>query len=61
MFLPTSPTCRCEKQRMKKEFVTYYSSAVKQKLDSGTDLEDVEVDFRLSVLKLMHTQWLVNL
>ena len=52
---------RCAKQRMKMEFITYYSSAVKQQLDSGTDLEDVEVDFRLSVLKPMHAQWLVNL
>ena len=52
---------RCAKQRMKKEFVTYYSSAVKQQLDSGTDNEDVEVDFCLSVLKPMHAQWLVNL
>ena len=39
----------CAKQRMKKQFVTYYSSAVKQQLDSGKQLEDIEVDFRLSV------------
>ena len=52
---------RCAKQRMKMELITYYSSAVKQQLDSGTDLEDVEVDFRLPVLKPMHVQWLVNL
>ena len=52
---------RCAKQRMKKEFMTYYSGAVKQQLDSGTQLEDIEVDFRLSVIKQMHAQWLVNL
>ena len=40
----------CAKQRMRKEFVTY-SNAVKQQLDSGKQLEDIEVDFRLSVLK----------
>ena len=50
-----------EKQFMKKEFVTYYSDAVKQQLESGTKLEDVEVDFHLSVIKPLHAQWLVNL
>ena len=49
------------KQLMKKEFITYYSDAVKQQLESGTKLEDVEVDFRLSVLKPLHAQWLVNM
>ena len=51
----------CAKQRMRKEFVTYYSSAVKQQLDSGKQLEDIEVDFRLSVLKPLHAKWLVEL
>ena len=51
----------CAKQRMKKEFVTYYSSAIKQQLDSGKQLEDIEVDFRLSVLKPLHAKWLVEL
>ena len=46
---------------MKKEFVTYYSSAVKQQLDSGKQLEDIEVDFHLSVLKPLHAKWLVEL
>ena len=49
------------KQLMKKEFITYYSDAVKQQLESGINLEDVEVDFRLSVLKPLHAQWLVNM
>ena len=52
---------RCAKQRMENEFVTYYSEAVKRQLDSGVELEDVDVDFRLSVLKPLHAQWLVNL
>ena len=51
----------CAKQRMRKEFVTYYSSAVKQQLDSGKQLENIEVDFRLSVLKPLHAKWLVEL
>ena len=51
----------CAKQRMRKEFVTYYLNAVKQQLDSGKQLEDIEVDFRLSVLKPLHAKWLVEL
>ena len=51
----------CGKQLMKKEFVTYYSNAVKQQLEAGAKLEDIDVDFRLSVLKPLHAQWLVNM
>ena len=51
----------CAKQGMRKEFVTYYSNAVKQQLDSGKQLEDIEVDFRLSVLKPLHAKWPVEL
>ena len=49
------------KNLMKKQFVVYYCNAVKQQLASGTELEDVEVDFRLSVIKPLHAQWLVNM
>lgn len=49
------------KQFMRKQFVTYYSEAIRKQVDSGTNLEDVEVDFRLSVIKPLHAQWLVNL
>ena len=45
---------------MKKQYIIYYASAVRQQLESGVNLEDVEVDFRLSVLKPLHAQWLVN-
>lgn len=39
----------------------FYSNAVKEQLHSGKQLEDIEVDFRLSVLKPLHAQWLVEL
>ena len=48
------------KKLMKKEFITYYSDAIKRMMDSGTALEDMEVDLRLSVIKPLHAQWLVN-
>lgn len=46
---------------MKKEFTVYYSSCVKQQLDSGKRLEEIDVDFRLTVIKPLHAQWLVNM
>lgn len=45
---------------MKKQFITYYSSAVRQQLESGTNLEDIEVDLRLPTMKPLHAEWLVN-
>ena len=49
------------KKYMRKRFVTYYTAAVKQQMDSGIQLEDIEVDFRLTVLKPLHAQWMVNM
>ena len=46
---------------MRNEFVEYYSESVKEQLDSRKALEEVETDLRLSVLKPLHAQWLVNL
>ena len=49
------------KKYMRKQFIVYYSSSVKQQLDSGKQLEDIDVDFRLTILKPLHAQWLVNM
>ena len=49
------------KNYMRKQFVTYYGDAVKQQLDSGKDIQDIEVDFRLTTIKPLHAQWLVNM
>ena len=38
-------------------FITYYRTAVKQKLDSGTDLQDVEIDFKLTTIKPLRSCW----
>ena len=35
----------------RKEFITFYSAIIRQMLESGTALEDIEVDLRLSVIK----------
>ena len=49
------------KKYMRKQFIIYYSSAVKQQLESGKQLEDIDVDFRLTVMKPLHAQWLVDM
>ena len=49
------------KKYMRKQFIVYYSSAVKQQLDSGKPLEDIDIDFRLTVIKPLHAQWLVDM
>ena len=49
------------KNYMRKQFIVYYSSSVKQQLDSGKQLENIDVDFRLTVIKPLHAQWLVDM
>ena len=46
---------------MRKQFIVYYISAVKQQLESGKPLEDVDVDFLLTVIKPLQAQWLVDM
>ena len=47
-----------EKKLARKEFIQYYSTAVQQQLQSG---KEIEVDLRMSVIKTLHAQWLVNI
>lgn len=41
--------------------ITYYSNSVKQQLEAGAKLEHIGVNFRHSVPKPLHAQWLVNM
>ena len=45
---------------LKKEFIIYYSSIVQEQIESGKKLEDINIDMRLTIVKPLHTQWLVN-
>ena len=49
------------KKFMRKKFTTYYASVVKQQLDSGRKIDEVDIDLRLTVIKPLHAQWLVDL
>ena len=52
---------RSAKQFMRKQFVMYYSEIVRHKLENGENVEDIEVDLRLTAIKPLHAQWLVNM
>ena len=49
------------KKFIRRKFVAYYSNEVKSQLDGGKKLDDVEVDFRLSKIKPLHAQWLIDM
>ena len=42
-------------------FSTWLSRQISLGLESGVELDDIEVDYRLSVLKSLHAKWLVEL
>ena len=49
------------KNFMREKFAEWYASQIREGLDSGKDLEDIEVKTPLSVMKPMHAQWIIEL
>ena len=49
------------KKFIRRKFVSYYSNEIKSQLYSGKELNDVEVDFRLSKIKPLYTQWIIDM
>ena len=49
------------KKLARKEFIQYYSTAVQQQLQNGKNAEEIDVDLKMSVIKPLHAQWLVNI
>ena len=43
------------KKFLQKKFTEYYAAAVIQQIDRGKQLDDIEVDVRLSTIKPLHT------
>ena len=61
-FQPLNLTVNREAKRfIKDKFTTWCSDEVKQQIESGGDCTDINVDLRLTVLKPLHTVWLVDL
>ena len=48
------------KEFTKKKFCQWYSNQVSIQLDQGKDLDDIDIKLRLSVLKPIHADWLVE-
>ena len=48
------------KKFMKNEFAKWYMQQVDNALQVGTKLEDINIEFRLSVIKPLHVKWLVE-
>ena len=50
----------CCTKFMKNEFAKWYMRQVDNTLQFGTKLEDISIDFRLSVIKPLNVKWLVE-
>ena len=49
------------KSYLKRQFTEWFSSKISDELDSGKELEHIEIKLHLSVLKPLHAKWLVDL
>ena len=45
---------------MKEKFSTWYSEQISLALENGEKLEDINISFKIAVLKPLHAQWLVE-
>ena len=49
------------KNFMRKKFVTWYAEEIKKQMDTGVPAESIDVNLKLSSLKALHTNWLIEL
>ena len=49
------------KDFMKEKISTWFSRQISLGLENGVELDEIEVDYRLVVLKPLHAKWLVEL
>ena len=61
LFQPLDLTVnKVAKDFTKKKFSEWFSRQISIGLENGQELEDIEIDYRLSVLKLLHATWLIS-
>ena len=48
------------KDFMKKKFSEWFSRQISIGLENGQESEDIQIDYRLSVLRPMHAKWLIS-
>ena len=46
---------------LKKKFTEWYSSSISKQLEEGKQIKDIDVEFKLSILKPLHTKWINEL
>ena len=49
-----------DKDFMKSKFTKWFAQQLDTALDKGEELETINVDYRLSVMKLIHAKWMVD-
>ena len=49
------------KSYLKCRFTEWFSARISDELDSGNELENIEIKLHLSVLKPLHAKWLLDL
>ena len=49
------------KNFMRKKFVTWYAEEIKKQMDAGAPAESIGVDLKLTSLKALHANWLIEL
>ena len=61
LFQPLDLTVnKVAKNFTKKKFSEWFSSQISIVLENGQELEDIEIDYCLSVLKPLHATWLIS-
>ena len=61
LFQPLDLTVnKVAKDFLKKKFSEWFSRQISIGLENGQELEDIQIDYRLSVLKPMHAKWLIS-
>ena len=48
------------KAMMKSEFQSFYANEIKLSLDKGTEIDNINIDLRLSRIKPIHANWLIK-
>ena len=46
---------------MKKHFVEWYTSCILQELGNGKDVDSIDIQLNMAILKLLHAQWTIDL
>ena len=49
------------KNFLREKFAAWYAMKVKESLDEGIDLEDMDIKTPLSIMKPLHAFWLIDL